>query len=119
MGCKVSTEGDVYSYGIIVLEMITGKCPTDEMFKDGMNLRSLVESAFPHKINDILEPTITEHHDGEDSNHVVPEILTCAIQLAKLGLMCTETSPKDRPTINDVYYQIISIKEKYHALINH
>ncbi|XP_015616345.2 probable LRR receptor-like serine/threonine-protein kinase At3g47570 [Oryza sativa Japonica Group] len=119
LGCKVSTEGDVYSYGIIVLEMITGKCPTDEMFKDGMNLRSLVESAFPHKINDILEPTITEHHDGEDSNHVVPEILTCAIQLAKLGLMCTETSPKDRPTINDVYYQIISIKEKYHALINH
>ncbi|KAF2911737.1 hypothetical protein DAI22_11g203030 [Oryza sativa Japonica Group] len=118
LGCKVSTEGDVYSYGIIVLEMITGKRPTDEMFQDGVDLRSFVESAFPDQISDILEPTITEYLEGEDPNHVVPEILTCAIQLAKLGLMCTETSPKDRPTMDDVYYQIISIKEKYHALIN-
>uniref|UniRef100_A0A0E0MHD8 non-specific serine/threonine protein kinase n=1 Tax=Oryza punctata TaxID=4537 RepID=A0A0E0MHD8_ORYPU len=118
LGCKVSTEGDVYSYGIIVLEMITGKRPTDDFFQDGMDLHSFVESAFPDQINDILDPTITEYCEGEDPNHVVPEILTCAIQLAKLGLMCTETSPKDRPTMDDVYYEIISIKEKYYALIN-
>uniref|UniRef100_A0A0D9XUE0 non-specific serine/threonine protein kinase n=1 Tax=Leersia perrieri TaxID=77586 RepID=A0A0D9XUE0_9ORYZ len=118
LGCKVSTEGDVYSYGIIVLEMMTGKRPTDEIFQDGVNLHSFVESAFPDHISDILEPTITEYYEGEESNHLVPEMKACAIQLAKLGLMCTKPSPKDRPTIYDVYYQIISIKENYHGLIN-
>lgn len=118
MGCKVSTEGDVYSFGIIVLEMITGKRPTDEIFKDGMNLHSLVESAFPHQMNDILEPTLTTYHEGEEPNHDVLEIQTCAIQLAKLALLCTEPSPKDRPTIDDVYAEIISINDKYCALIN-
>ncbi|KAL5703670.1 non-specific serine/threonine protein kinase [Ranunculus cassubicifolius] len=38
MGGKVSTNGDMYSYGILLLEMFTGKRPTDEKFKDGLNL---------------------------------------------------------------------------------
>ena len=41
MGSKVSVEGDIYSFGIILLEMITGKRPTDEMFKDGINFSEL------------------------------------------------------------------------------
>jgi len=31
-GCGVSTKGDMYSYGILVLEMVTGRRPTDAMF---------------------------------------------------------------------------------------
>ena len=44
MGCKVSVEGNIYSFGIILLEMITGKRPTDEMFKEGINLQSFVDT---------------------------------------------------------------------------
>jgi serine/threonine protein kinase len=47
MGGEASTEGDVYSYGILVLEMFTGRRPTDDMFKDGLNLHDFVKMALP------------------------------------------------------------------------
>ncbi|XP_039141952.1 probable LRR receptor-like serine/threonine-protein kinase At3g47570 [Dioscorea cayenensis subsp. rotundata] len=43
-GSEVSTMGDVYSYGILVLELLTGKRPVDESFKDGMTMRKFVKS---------------------------------------------------------------------------
>ena len=55
-GSKISTEGDVYSYGVIILEMLTGKRPTDEMFKDGLSLYKFVEDSFPENIGEILDP---------------------------------------------------------------
>ncbi|MED6171358.1 hypothetical protein PIB30_040061 [Stylosanthes scabra] len=56
MGSKVSIDGDMYSFGILVLEMLTGKRPTDEMFKDGCDLRNHVEMSLPHNILNIVDP---------------------------------------------------------------
>ncbi|GMN53241.1 hypothetical protein TIFTF001_022385 [Ficus carica] len=50
MGSELSREGDVYSYGILLLEMFTGKRPTDEMFKDDFNLHYFVKMALPERL---------------------------------------------------------------------
>ncbi|XP_058217018.1 putative receptor-like protein kinase At3g47110 [Rhododendron vialii] len=42
MGAQVSTLGDVYSNGILLLEMFTGKRPTDDIFKDGLSICDFV-----------------------------------------------------------------------------
>ena len=34
MGGQVSPLGDIYNYGILLLEMFIGRRPTDEMFKE-------------------------------------------------------------------------------------
>lgn len=34
MGSMLSIEGDMYSFGILVLEMLTGRRPTDRMFEE-------------------------------------------------------------------------------------
>ncbi|XP_058109082.1 LRR receptor-like serine/threonine-protein kinase EFR isoform X1 [Magnolia sinica] len=47
MGNKASAQGDVYSYGILLLEMITGKGPTDDMFKDNLSLHHFAKLALP------------------------------------------------------------------------
>uniref|UniRef100_A0ACD5TYS6 Uncharacterized protein n=1 Tax=Avena sativa TaxID=4498 RepID=A0ACD5TYS6_AVESA len=114
-GCKISTAGDVYSYGIILLQMITGKQPTDDMFKDGMNLHRFVEEALTQNFGVIIEPSLTIYDEGAE-NLTTIKTKWLVKQLAKLGLKCSETSPKDRPTMRDVYNEIITIEEMFSSL---
>ncbi|KAI3853523.1 hypothetical protein MKX03_017254 [Papaver bracteatum] len=52
MGGEVSTQGDVYSYGILLLDIFTGKRPTDDMFKDGLNIHNFCKMhEFPERLN--------------------------------------------------------------------
>ncbi|XP_052159487.1 receptor kinase-like protein Xa21 [Oryza glaberrima] len=122
-GSKVSVEGDVYSYGIIILEMLTGKTPTDQMFSNGLNIRKYVESTFfSHKIGEILDPNIIPNFEEDTENncdpenHVMTGMLSCVMQLAKLGISCSMETPKDRPAMQDVYAEVIAIKEAFSAL---
>ena len=50
MGGEVSTKGDVYSYGFLVLEMFIGRMPTNDMFKDDLNLHNFVKMALPKRL---------------------------------------------------------------------
>ena len=58
MGGKVSTAGDVYSFGIFLMEMFLGKRPTNEMFKDDLNLHNFVKMALPKRLVQIVDPTL-------------------------------------------------------------
>ncbi|XP_006662251.1 probable LRR receptor-like serine/threonine-protein kinase At3g47570 [Oryza brachyantha] len=122
MGSKISAEGDVYSYGIILLEMLTGRNPTDEMFTDGFTLRMYVNASVSN-IKDVLDPRLTPEIMEQSSNHTLgthehkTSIMdVCALQLLKLGLLCSEESPKDRPVIHDIYSEVMSIKEAFFAM---
>ena len=58
MGDKASIEGDVYSYGILLLEMFLGKRPTDEMFKDGLNLHNFAKIGLSKRVVQIVDPIL-------------------------------------------------------------
>lgn len=58
MGGKPSKDGDVYSYGILVLEIFTGRRPTEDMFKDDFNLHNFVKMALPERLEQIVDPTL-------------------------------------------------------------
>ena len=60
MGSKVSTNGDVYIFGILLLEMFTGKGPTDEMFKDSLNIHNFVRTVVPERVAKIVDPVILQ-----------------------------------------------------------
>ncbi|AES72591.2 LRR receptor-like kinase family protein, putative [Medicago truncatula] len=42
LGGKASTSGDVYSFGILLLEMFIARKPTDEIFKEGLSMKKFV-----------------------------------------------------------------------------
>ncbi|KAE8671962.1 hypothetical protein F3Y22_tig00111877pilonHSYRG00227 [Hibiscus syriacus] len=68
MGCELSTKGDVYSYGILLLEMFTGKRPTDEIFKEGLSIHNFVSDAFPDRMVEIIDHILLQ------------ECLTCSAE---------------------------------------
>ena len=122
-GSKISTEGDVYSYGIIILEMLTGKRPTDELFNNGLSLQKFVGNAFPQKIDGILDPNVIPNFGSEGKenkldheNHTIMGMYSCITQLLKLGLSCSMQTPKDRPKMMDVYAEVSTIKRTLSAL---
>ncbi|XP_030447462.2 putative receptor-like protein kinase At3g47110 [Syzygium oleosum] len=58
LGGTSSLQGDVYSFGILLLEMFTGIRPTDVMFKDGWTLHEFVEAALHKSLVKILDPSV-------------------------------------------------------------
>ena len=58
MGGEASTKGDVYSYGVFVLEMFIGRMPTNDMFKDDLNLHNFVKMALPKRLAQVVNPML-------------------------------------------------------------
>uniref|UniRef100_A0A8I6WZL2 Receptor kinase-like protein Xa21 n=1 Tax=Hordeum vulgare subsp. vulgare TaxID=112509 RepID=A0A8I6WZL2_HORVV len=120
MGSEISTEGDVYSYGIILLEMLTRKRPTNEEFSDGLTLPKYVDASLS-RTQDILHPGLTSETGDQRVDHIpdLQEYNTfalkdiCALRLLKLGLLCSAESPKDRPAMHDIYIEVTEVKEAF------
>jgi len=120
MGSEVSTYGDMYSFGMLLLEMLTGRRPIDEMFDDGQNLRMFVEISLPNNLIHILDPNLVPRNieatieDGNSGNFT-PNVEKCLVSLFRIGLACSVESPKERMNIVDVTRDLSIIKKAYLA----
>ncbi|XP_058068321.1 probable LRR receptor-like serine/threonine-protein kinase At3g47570 [Magnolia sinica] len=118
MGGKASTHGDVYSYGILLLEMITGKRPTDDMFKDNQSLHHFAKSAFPEQVMEIIDPRLLSEYseaiqDGENHNNLRDRMHGCLVSLVSVGVSCSAESPKERMKMKNVVIEMHEIRDLY------
>nr|GMD52945.1 probable LRR receptor-like serine/threonine-protein kinase At3g47570 [Ipomoea batatas] len=102
-GSRPSKAGDVYSLGILMLEMLTGKRPTDELFKDGLNLHSYAKAALPDRGIEIAHPKIVQERDDK--------FQVCLVSMITIGVACSMESPADRMSIHDVVSELSKAKK--------
>ncbi|KAG8660797.1 hypothetical protein MANES_02G194500v8 [Manihot esculenta] len=107
MGVKASIERDVYSYGILLLEMFTGKGPTDNSFKDDVNLHSCVLKLLPDRVMETVDPRILY----EEESGSIKE--TCLISVLKIGVGCSMELPAERLKMGKVTSELQKIKAIY------
>ncbi|XP_038685213.1 receptor-like serine/threonine-protein kinase At1g78530 [Tripterygium wilfordii] len=97
---RATIKGDVYSFGAVLLELLTGKKPTDEaFFEEGTKLVTWVKAVV----------------EDERTEHVVDSSLECypakeIDYVFKIAFMCLETEPSKRPTMTEVVKMLEQIK---------
>ncbi|XP_059650344.1 probable LRR receptor-like serine/threonine-protein kinase At3g47570 [Cornus florida] len=121
LGSQVSTKGDVYSYGVLVLEMMTGKRPTDGMFVEGLNLHSFAKMALPDCVIEIAHPMLM--NIDEEEKAVVPNKIRlpikskndiqkeCVISMIKIGVACSMEAPQDRMDISNAVHELNLVRD--------
>jgi serine/threonine protein kinase len=115
-GGAVSSAGDVYSFGIVLLEIFLRRRPTDDMFNGGMNITKFVEMNFPDMIPQIIDPELLEEQQDlsqETSLAMKEKSLECLLSVLNIGLLCTKPSPSERICMQEVAARLHEIKKVY------
>ncbi|CAH2062748.1 unnamed protein product, partial [Thlaspi arvense] len=101
---QVTAPGNVYSYGVVLLEILTTRMPVDEEFGEGIDLVKWVHSApvrgeTPEQILDARLSTVSFAWRKE------------MLAALKVALLCTDTTPAKRPKMKKVVEMLREITE--------
>lgn len=90
---KVSESCDVYSFGILLLELISGKKPIEKLGPG--TKRTIVEWAAPlvfqGKLDELVDPKLNGNFSEDELRRVV-----------QVATMCAQNTPENRPTMLQV-----------------
>ncbi|KAH9606359.1 hypothetical protein KSS87_023349, partial [Heliosperma pusillum] len=118
IGSEPSTEGDVYSYGVLLLELMTGKSPTDSMFNEGYTLHKHVDAALPDQILQIVDSSSLEEdnlsEDADDTRVIKDELqrrVECITTVMSIGVSCSKHLPQERMRIVDARSRLQSARD--------
>ncbi|GLT38311.1 hypothetical protein SLA2020_125680 [Shorea laevis] len=105
---KLTTKSDVYSYGVVLLQLLTGRVPVDTKRPSGEHV--LVSWALPRltnrdKVVEMVDPVL----EGQYSKKGL-------IQIAAIAAMCVQPEADYRPLMVDVVQSLVPLVKSYNSI---
>lgn len=104
---ELTEKSDVYSYGVVLLEIITGRTAVDE----GKNLVEMSQRflATKSRHKDMVDPRIKISIDEDDG---LKKQVEAAVTVVR---MCTEKEGRSRPSIKQVLRMLCECRDPLHS----
>lgn len=89
---KATTKCDIYSFGVVLMELVTGKKPVEPEFGENKNIINWVSAKVKTKEGalEILDKSVSGSFTDD------------MIQVIRLAIRCTARAPIPRPAMNEV-----------------
>ncbi|CAL5037212.1 unnamed protein product [Urochloa decumbens] len=116
LGGRPSTQGDVYSFGVMLLEMISGKRPTDVIAEEGHGLHDWAKNRCL-RYDDV--DAVVDRWLPRDLPSALPfgppaskmEQVVVVMELLELGVACSQLVPSMRPNMDEMAHEIACLRE--------
>ncbi|XP_062007600.1 putative receptor-like protein kinase At3g47110 [Rosa rugosa] len=106
----VTRRGDVYSFGIVVMETFTRRKPTDEIFTGEMRLNQWVANFL---VADAIVEVVDASLLGSEEAHDFVSKRECLSSIMRLAVACSAESPEERINMQEAVAMLKTIKIKF------
>ncbi|KAG9300862.1 hypothetical protein G9A89_000004 [Geosiphon pyriformis] len=89
-GENFTTAGDIYSYGMLLWELATGKPPFYDRDHDQILIMAILDGARPKITSPLIPPCIVE-----------------------IIVKCWDPNPENRPTADEVWHKLVELRKMY------